>query len=124
MRKLIAANYLLKLAVEKAQNGDLEKALNFSNNAFRDLPQLNTAQKLVCQGITKVYRDACNENKSHPYLTFLKGELVPITRVYTICPNCGVAAPKDLNSIISGGMILSDHVFCERCLKEDNENGK
>lgn len=121
MKNLIAANYMLKLAVEEAQKENIVKAVEFAKGAFRNLPQLSTAERLACQGITKVYRDACNEHDKeiHPFLALVNGKPVPITRVYTICPNCGIAAPKNLNSIISGGLILADHIFCDKCLKEE-----
>lgn len=117
MKKLIAANYMLKIAAEHAQKENIEKAAEFAKAAFKDLPQLGTAERLAVQGVTKVYRDACNDNAKefHPYLALVKGELVTLTDVYTICPNCGIATRKNLNKIIADGLIVSDHLFCSTC---------
>lgn len=117
MKKLIAANYMLKIAAEHAQKENIEKAIEFAKAAFKDLPQLGTAERLAVQGVAKVYRDACNDNAKefHPYLALVKGELVTLTDVYTICPNCGIATRKNLNKIIADGLIVSDHLYCSTC---------
>ncbi len=117
MKKLIAANYLLKIAVEYAQKENIAKSVEFVKTSFRDLPQLGTAERLSCNGAVKVYRDACNERtmELHPYLALINGELVSLTDVYTVCPNCGIATRKNLNRIIAGGLIVSDHLYCSSC---------
>ena len=117
MKKIIAANYMLKMASEHAQKENIEKAVEFAKAAFRDLPQFNNAEVLSVEGVEKLYRDTCNEQKMEfrPYLALVDGKLIPLTDVYTICPNCGIATRKNLNRIIAGGMIVSDHIYCSTC---------
>ncbi|MDD6826649.1 MAG: hypothetical protein PUE12_11195 [Oscillospiraceae bacterium] len=65
MRNLITANYMLKLAIEKAQKGDIDKAIKFTKIAFKDIPEFSTAERLACAGVVKVYNDARSELKNN-----------------------------------------------------------
>lgn len=125
MRRFIAMNYMIGMAIKKAMQFDIKNIKLAVNAAFADVPECENLKMATELGLLEVYRQQANEMcvDKHFYYQRVGNKLIPLKKVYSVCPNCGKPVSIDLNTLIADGCIYSEHMMCDAC-KEELENGK